>query len=132
MQYPREELSQVEALNIFKQAFNSVNEILVLFQENGVVVETNTLADSYCRTAHYFNVGDYLWKENLWLSDYDRKRCREAFEQALLQGQSEFYANIQGPYDQAIHCFFSIKVINASVGSSRYFLMIGQRGHYED
>ena|ERR1700692_2810633 len=96
MQYPKQEYqTQDRTIDLLKATFNSIDEILLLFQDKGVVLEINKLADECCHKSHPFNVGDLLWKENLWLSEWDRKKCHKAFQTALSGKDAEFRAEIK-------------------------------------
>lgn len=128
MQYPKQDhgfTNSTEAL--LKATFNSLNEILILCQEQGTVIETNKFADECCRRSHAFNLGSLIWKENLWLSEWDQKKCQQAFQAALGGSRSEFYASVNSPDGEVAKYEFSILGLRPEFQRERFFLLSGQR-----
>lgn len=130
MQYLKPEIIENPIMNnvdLMRAAFNCVNEILVLFKSDGTVLETNAVADEYCHNSHQFNVGELLWREKLWLTDWDRKKCQQAFQIVVTEHDTEFVAAVNDGQGNPVPFEFSLKKLEPIKSGERYFLMAGCR-----
>lgn len=101
MQYPKlEQNNSLRTLDLLKAAFNSAGEILVLFQEAGVVLETNFMAD---------------------------ESCYQVFLVALSGKDAEFSADVKNGHGRVLHFHFQLKNLSLGFPTERYFLLTGHK-----